>query len=99
MANRAKNDNAILITAVLAGIAGFCIASICRKEKKEESPIEALGDAVIQIGEILNRKETSKIPGAHTIGKKIHRHEGVIKDAMELISTGIHLWEKFRKQV
>jgi gas vesicle protein len=98
MANLDKDTKTLLTGAVIGGVIGFCASSLLKKGKKEKSVIESLGKAVVHIGEILN-KDTAKIPGVHAIGKKIHKHEDAILDIVELISTGISLWEKFKKEV
>ena len=95
MANLDKKSKTFLTGAVLGGIIGICAVALCKREKKDKSAIQALGDAVIQMGEILN---TAKTPALHQAGKKIHKHEEEIADVVELISSGMKLWEKLRKE-
>ena len=94
MANLDKKSKTFLTGAIVGGIIGICAASLCKREKK--SPVQALGDVIIQMGEVLN---AAKAPILHSAGKKIHKHEDEISDVVELISSGMKLWEKLRKEV
>jgi gas vesicle protein len=102
MGNLDKNSKTFLTGALIGGVLGVCAVSIysaSKKGGKHKSHMNVLGKAVAEMGDILSSKKTAKMPVIHTIGKKIHKHEDSISDAIDLISSGIHLWEKFRKEV
>lgn len=103
MANHDKHSHPFLTGAIIGGIVGICATALYaaskKKQKKGNSPLNQIEEVVIRIGEILSTKDMAKVPMAHMVGKKIHEHENVISDVVEVISSGIHLWEKLRKEV
>lgn len=94
MANLDKKSKTFLTGAVVGGIIGLFAARLCKSEKK--SAMQAFGDVIIQMGEALN---AAKTPALHNAGKKIHQHEDEITSAVDMISSGIKLWEKLKKEM
>jgi len=100
MSNLDKDTKKFLTGALLGGVLGICLASMhsaSKKASKRNSTLDAIGKVVIHAGEILKSRETADSPIVHNIGKSIHNQEETISDVLEIVSSGIHLWQKFRK--
>ena len=100
MANRDKETKKFLTGAVIGSVLGICVASMYAASKKastQNRSLDALGKAIIHMGEILKGSDTTDTPLIHNLGKSIHKHEETISDVVEILSSGIHLWQKFRK--
>lgn len=91
----------ILIGALIGGVLGVCTASLFlgskNQEKESESALSALGKVVVHIGEMLHSQDVKQTPFLKDVEKKVHKHENTISHVLEMISSGIHLWEKIKK--
>jgi gas vesicle protein len=100
MSSLDKDTKKFLAGALLGGVLGICLSSMhsaSKKGSKHNKTLDALGKAVIHMGEILKSKETADSPIIHNFGKSIHEHEETITDVLEIVSSGLNLWQKFRK--
>lgn len=101
MQNLSKESKNILIGTLIGGAIGVCLASIYLASKKEErksdSSLSTLGKVVVQMGEMLTSEDVKSTPLIKDVEKKAHKHEGAILEILDLLSMGIHVWEKFKK--
>ena len=100
MSSLDKDTKKFLAGALLGGVIGIWVASMhsaSKKASKRNHTLDAIGKAVIHVGEILKSRETADSPMMHNLGKSIHNHEETISDVLEIVSSGINLWQKFRK--
>jgi hypothetical protein len=49
------------------------------------------------MGEMLDGRTVKHTPFINDLEKGVNRNADVVSVVLELISTGVHLWEKFRK--
>ena len=90
----------ILLGVLIGGVLGVCAASIYCKSKHQgkggKSSISALGRVAVHVGELLTGEEVKRAPFIKDVEKRVHEHEDTIASVLDLISSGIHLWEKFK---
>lgn len=96
-----KDSKNILIGAAVGGIIGLCVGSVLfgskREAKKEKTSLGNLGNLVDQIGEVLSSHDVKEPPFVKKIEKEVHRHENTIVDVLDMVSSGLHLWERIKK--
>ena len=100
MSSLDKDTKKFLAGALLGGVIGICLSSMhsdSKKATKRNKTLDAIGKAAVHVGEILKSRDTAESPMIHNIGKTIHNHEETISDVLEIVTSGIHLWQKFTK--
>lgn len=102
MSNLDKDTKNILLGALIGGVVGMgAISILCavRSDKKDEnSPLELLGKAIGQVGEIVQSRKINEAESfVRETDKKIHGHESRIAEVLEWTAAGIELWKKLKK--
>lgn len=102
MSNLDKGSKDILLGALIGGVLGACATAVYFSsktgEKPERSSLSSIGRLVVQMGEMLTQQGVHQTPIVRDIEKKVHAHEDTVANVMALVSLGIQLWEKFRKE-
>ncbi len=97
MSKRGKNKDIVVETILL----GICVVAVYMAAKKptppEKSSTSSLGKIVTHLGELLTTDNVDRTPFTHDMEKKVHQHEDTISTVLDLISSGLHLWDKFKK--
>jgi len=96
-----KETKNILIGTAIGGILGVCTASIflaSRNQAKERAPsMDTLSKIITHFGEVLSDQDIKKTSIVKGIEKKINKHENTIDDVLNIISSGLHLWNRIKK--
>lgn len=103
MSNLDKDTKNILLGALIGGVIGIgAISILCatRSEKKEEgnSPLELIGTALGQLGEIVNSRKIDHAQSfVREADRNIQKHESTLSEILEWTALGIDLWKKVKK--
>ena len=96
MSNLDKGTKDFLIAAAIGGVLGICLASIFSSKREDRSSLSTLGQMIVQMGEMLDKRTVKHTPIIDDLEKQAHKHTDVISDVIELITAGIHLWKKLK---
>jgi len=98
-----EDSKDILLGTLIVGVLGICAAALYfstrekGRETEAKTSLSSMGRIIMQVGELLSSPDVSHAPFVKDVEKKMHKHESAISDVLELISVGVHLWEKIRK--
>jgi hypothetical protein len=82
--------------AIIGGIVGIGALSVylaMHNRNKKKPLLNSIGKAISYVGEVFDRYEI-KEHSPHQISKKSEKPVG---DVIDWVSTGMHLWHKFKK--
>lgn len=96
-----KDTKNILLGITIGGILGIGAASFMLASKKhakeDKTSSDTLGKIVSQFGEVLSDHQIKKPSFVKGLEKELHKHENTIGDVLDIVSSGLHLWNTIKK--
>lgn len=90
-------DSNLLVGVLIGGAIGIGALTIFLATRKEKAPLGSIGEAILHIGEILEKHHIKEPAAMQRVEKTIQNHESCIGEVMEWVSAGINLWKQFKK--
>ncbi len=95
MSNQDK-DSKLFTGLLIGGAVGLGALVFFLATRKEKAPMNAIGEAILRVGEILEDHNIDEPETVRRFEKKVHSHENTIGDVVNWVATGIQLWKKFK---
>lgn len=92
-----KDTKKILMGAVIGGAIGLGVTIWLSSNNKGKSSFDMIGKTILQLGEMIDKgcHETQEF--LHDAETKVSKEGNTFSTAVEWITTGINLWNKFKK--
>lgn len=90
-------ESKALVKVLIGGIVGISAITVflaLRREK--ETPLNAIGETIAQMGEILHSHKIEEPAQVKDIGKKLRKNEDTLCEVADWVATGISLWKKLK---